>query len=144
MIVENARNKVIYNNSFGIILEDEFIIGNLGSVKSFPVKMISKVELRKSKIITISIFAFLLPILTIFFSLLLTNYFFIHIALALLMIVLSMHGPKPDLYKNKYKIDIFIYGQNKAVSIDVNSSDLSEVEEFIKRLNELNFSNKNT
>jgi hypothetical protein len=144
MIVENARNKVIYNNSFGIILEDEFIIGNLGSVKSFPVKMISKVELRKSKIITISIFAFLLPILTIFFSLLLANYFFIHIALALLMIALSIHGPKPGLYNNKYKINIFIYGQNKAVSIDVNSSDLSEVEEFIKRLNELNFSNKNT
>jgi hypothetical protein len=60
------------------------------------------------------------------------------------MIALSMHSPKPDLYNNKYKINIFIYGQNKAVSIDVNSSDLSEVEEFIKRLNELNFSNKNT
>jgi hypothetical protein len=139
MIAENARGKVIYNNSFGIILQDEFIIGNLGSVKSFPVKMISNVELRKSKVITISIFAFLLPILMIFFSLLLANYFFIVIALALLIIVLSIHGPKPDLFKNKYKINIFIYGQNKAVSIDVNSSDLSEVEEFIKRLNGLNF-----
>jgi len=139
MIAENARGKVIYNNSFGIILQDEFIIGNLGSLKSFPVKMISNVELRKSKVITISIFAFLLPIITIFFSLLLANYFFIVIALALLIIVLSIHGPKPDLFKNKYKINIFIYGQNKAVSIDVNSSDLSEVEEFIKRLNGLNF-----
>jgi hypothetical protein len=139
MISENARGKVIYNNSFGIILRDEFIIGNLGSVKSFPVKMISNVELRKSKVITISIFAFLLPILMVFFSLLLANYFFIVIALALLIIVLSIHGPKPDLFKNKYKINIFIYGQNKAVSIDVNSSDLSEVEEFIKRLNGLNF-----